>query len=147
MIDKDDVTQALRVEGFMEEIMKNNDRDDRAHWHAVERNFALEGLEPMERMELYAPLNPTAMITTYQTPMRHPNWTDFVDVNRHRNITYVGTDGSDYQLSYLSRRYVDGLVGQLPFEFGSESLQALYDLVTTGTLEKTVFQTNLEYRH
>jgi gamma-aminobutyric acid type B receptor len=140
---EEDDAQNLRVEGFMEEIMKDNDRDDRAHWHAVERNFIYESKEPMEPMELYALLNPTAMITMYQTPMRHPNWTDFVDVNRHRNITYVGTDGSDYQLSYLSRRYVDGLVGQLPYDFGAKSAEVLYELATGGTLEKKVFSTNL----
>jgi hypothetical protein len=35
--------------------------------------------------------------------------------HRHRNITYIGADGSDFQLAYLDRRYVDGLVGQLPW--------------------------------
>jgi ribose transport system substrate-binding protein len=120
-----------RLDGFTEEIMKYNNRDDRAHWFEVQRNFSLEGLEYMEQMENYALLNPTAMITMIQTPMRHPNWTDFVDAHRHQGITYIGTDGSYYQLEYLNRRYVDGLVGQLPYEMGTESLQV-------RTLERTV---------
>jgi gamma-aminobutyric acid type B receptor len=135
--------QSLRVEGFTDEIMKHNDRERSAHWYKVERNFTDEGLQPMEQMELYSLLNPTAMIIMYQSPMRDPNWTDFVDANRHRNITYVGTDGSDYQLSYLSRRYVDGLVGQLPYDFGYFSAKLLYDLATKGTIEKKVIKTNL----
>ncbi len=46
-------------------------------------------------------------------------------------------------MSYLSRRYVDGLVGQLPCDFGAKSAEVLYDLATGGTLEKKVFTTNL----
>jgi ABC-type sugar transport system substrate-binding protein len=139
--------KADRLESFTKEIMRCNGRDDRPHWNEVERNFSLEGIESdfMEQMDSYALLNPSAVITMTQTPMRHPNWTDFVDANRHRNITYIGTDAADYQLSYLNRRYVDGLVGQLPYEMGSVSLQVLYDLATKGTqtLEKTVFSTNI----
>jgi gamma-aminobutyric acid type B receptor len=128
-----------RTEGFTEEIIKDNDRDDRAHWFEVERS----GGDYWYQMEAYALANTSAMITMYQTPMRNPNWTHFVDTHRHRNITYIGTDGSDYQLDYLSQRYVDGLVGQLPYEFGSKSLQVLYDLATRGSLENTFFPTNL----
>jgi gamma-aminobutyric acid type B receptor len=135
--------QELRVEGFTEEIMKHNDREHVAHWYEVERNFAYDYKEYMEMMDNYALLNPTAMIIMYQSPMRNLNWTKFVDANRHRNITYVGTDGSDYQLSYLSRRYVDGLVGQLPYDFGALSAKALYDLATKGTVEQKVIATNL----
>jgi gamma-aminobutyric acid type B receptor len=136
-----------RLESFTQEMMRYNGRDDRAHWFEVERNFTVDVDDKnfMAQMELYALLNPTAMITMTQTPMRHPNWTDFVDANRHRNITYIGTDAADYQLSYLNRRYVDGLVGQLPYEMGSVSLEVLYDLATRGTetLDKTFFATNI----
>jgi gamma-aminobutyric acid type B receptor len=128
-----------RLAGFGEEIMKDNDRDDRAHWYEI------SGLTGgfLDQMESAALQNTTAIITMYQTPMRFANWTTFIDVHRHRNITYIGTDGSDYQLAYLSQRYVDGLVGQLPYEFGSKSLQVLYDLATKGSLEHTRFPTNL----
>jgi gamma-aminobutyric acid type B receptor len=128
-----------RVEGFTEEITKHSGRDGKAQWHEVERQDG----EYWDKMEGYARANTSAMITMFQTPMRNPNWTHFVDEHRHRNITYIGTDGSDYQLDYLSQRYVDGLVGQLPYEFGSKSLQVLYELVTRGSLDQTYFPTNL----
>jgi Periplasmic binding protein domain len=113
-----------RSQGLMEELMKDNDRDDRAHWYPVEADFVKQGthrldlFDYMAQMEQYALRNPTAMITMMQTPMRHENWTLFVDKHRHRNMTIIGTDGSDYQLDYLHTGYVDGLVGQLPYEMG-----------------------------
>lgn len=134
-----------RTEGFVEEIEKYNDRNDRGHWHEVERNFSLEGKETdnMYLLESYAQLNPDAIITMTQSPMRHPNWTEFVDRHRHQNITFIGADGADYQLSYLNRRYVDGLVGQLPYEIGSVSFNVLYDYVTKGSVPKDFYPTNV----
>ena len=75
--------------------------------------------------------------------MRYENWTQLVDKHRHRGITYIGTDGSDYQLSYLHRKYVDGLIGQLPYEFGSISVQTLYDVVVDKKKVESVIATNL----
>lgn len=118
--------KAQREEGFHEEISKFNDRDDRAHWHHIPpESLAIDRyqIDYLHQMEKYASLNATAMITMIQSPMRDPNWTAFVESNRDKEITYVGTDGSDYQLEYLNRRYVDGLVGQLPFEWGTKSLE------------------------
>jgi ABC-type sugar transport system substrate-binding protein len=138
-----------RLEGFVKEITRYNDQDDRAHWYevagsqeGVEGNRFF-GLDYMEDMEKYALLNTSAMIIMKQSPMRQTNWTDFVDAYRHRNITYIGVDAADYQLSYLNQRYVDGLVGQLPYVIGTDSFQVLYDMATKGSLEKTVFKTNL----
>jgi len=89
-------------------------------------------------------LNPTAMATMYQTPMRSPNWTDFIDYNRHRNITIVGTDGSPYQIDYLNRRYVDGLVGQLPYDFGAISTDVHLEIQRrNGKLAQYFYATNL----
>lgn len=134
-----------RDDGFLEEITKYNDRADRAHWYPVERNFAVaDTVDHMDTMQRDALRNPSAIITMSQSPMRHPNWTDFVDANRFRNITYIGTDGADYQLSYLDRRYVDGLIGQLPYEMGQVSLQVLVDIAMNGgPLKETVFPTNI----
>src|SRR3569623_1770460 len=97
----------------------------------------------MDQMAQYAALNPTGMVFMYQTPMRDPNWTQFVDDNRFRNITYIGTDAADYQLDYLNKRYVDGLVGQMPYEIGVTALKVLYELATTGRSEKDFYATNL----
>ena len=126
------VVQQERIDGFVEEIEKDNEREDRAHWFEVERNLIDpdHSVGAMEKMEYFAAKKPTAMITMYQGPMREENWTQFIDNNR--DITMVGTDGSDFQLEYLSQRYVDGLVGQLPYEMGAEAAQVLYDIIMTG---------------
>lgn len=109
--------KAGRLEGFLHEIMKDNEREDRAHWYEMESNFSTDGLDLMQVMVLYASLRPTAIILMKQTPMRHENWTKFVDDHRHLNITLIGVDGAQFQLDYLNRRYVDGLVGQLVRNF------------------------------
>jgi gamma-aminobutyric acid type B receptor len=137
-------SKAERDEGFLEEITKFNERDDRTHWFQIFRNFSWpHETDWIYQMETYAELNVTAIITMIQSPMRESNWTSFVETNRHRNITYIGTDGSDYQIDYLNRRLVDGLVGQLPFVIGTKSLQVLYDIVTKGNVSKTIFTTHL----
>eukprot|EP00977_Amphora_coffeiformis_P026195 scaffold24543_cov195-Amphora_coffeaeformis.AAC.18 len=130
-----------RYRGFHQEITRYNDDDDWSHWTSITAPdyTAYDRAEYYIQMVNIAQLNPTAMIIMQQTPMRHENWTLFVEQNRHRNITIIGTDGSDYQLDYLHRRYVDGLVGQLPYEFGTSSAQAIYNLVTLKTLEGKEF--------
>ena len=123
-----------RDPGFIEEITNNNDRDDRPHWYQIDdhENIPYEGGgAPGFAAQIHGYVgkhSPTAFVIMRQTPMRFENWTGLVEQYRDRNITYIGTDGSDYQLDYLSRRYVDGLIGQLPYEFGAFSVQALYDL-------------------
>jgi gamma-aminobutyric acid type B receptor len=133
-----------REEGFVQEITKFNERDDRPHWFQVWKNFSWPyEIDYIYQMEMYAALNVSAIITIIQSPMREEKWTSFVETNRHRDITYIGTDGADYQLDYLNRRFVDGLVGQLPYEMGTRSLEVLYTIATKGSLSKTVFPTNL----
>lgn len=137
--------KAGRTEAFVEEIQRYNDREDRGHWYESERLEKVPVTEYpyMDDMEDFAPFNPSAMITFRQTPMRHPNWTQFVDRNRHRNITYIGTDGADYQLDYLNRRYVDGLVGQLPYEIGTNCFNVLMEHYRNGYVQKTYYPTNV----
>ena len=125
-----------RDEGFLEEILKDSGRDDRGQWeHIVDESIEYDDTGApgyAYQMEQFAmKYNPSAMIFMRQTPMRYENWTQFVD--KYRDITYIGTDGSDYQLSYLNRRYVDGLIGQLPYDMGAFSFQTLYDAVTSTT--------------
>ena len=110
-----------RASSFIEEITRDNNRTDRPHWYQVPQYVDRDtSVQPsvdgyMAQMQAYAKQNPTAMLFFCRTPMSHPNWTDFVTEHRSRNITYIGTDGSDFQLDYLHRRFVDGLIGQLPF--------------------------------
>lgn len=164
-----------RTKGFVEEITRDNDREDRTHWHEIEDLTIISDLSGgpefyADIMDQYAVKhNPSAFIIMRQTPMYVPlflpllilctvtsfliiplsflrrfvNWTQLVDRHRHRGISYIGTDGSDYQLGYLHRKYVDGLIGQLPYEFGSTSLQILYDVVVGKKQVESTVQTNL----
>lgn len=83
------------------------------------------------------------MCTCLSLLRRYANWTELIDRHRDKGITYIGTDGSDYQLSYLHRKYVDGLIGQLPYEFGSISVQTLYDVVVEKKEVDSIVATNL----
>ena len=143
-----------RDEGFLDEIMKDNHRSDRAHWYPLDVNltkeygYEMNGQTYYKQLMAYASYNPTAIITQKQSPMKAKNnWTQFVDLNSHSNITYIGVDGADYQLEYLNSRYVDGLIGQLPYEFGTTSAQRLYELAKAQKMKfengQTVFPTNL----
>ena len=123
-----------RVAGFRNEIFKDNDREDFAHWDEVDMPFPVYDDDNDINnfpwfMDVVAEKNPTAIIFMYQTPMRAENYTAFVEKHRHRKIVYIGTDGSEYQLEYLERRYVDGLVGQLPYDFGTFSVEILHEAV------------------
>ena len=135
-----------RVDGFRNEITKFNNRSGgQSRWYELPPPFdpvALDG-DWIEQMSQFAALNPTGMVFMYQTPMRDPGWEQFVDENRFRNITLIGVDAADFQLSYLNRRYVDGLVGQMPYEIGSIALKLLYEYATTGHLDKDFYPTNL----
>lgn len=138
-----------RVTAFVEEITRYNGVSGFGHWYGLPGNY--ENLandtnyveDWVDYMDEWAEYNPTAMVIFTQTPMRHANWTQFIERNRPRNITFIGTDGSDYQLDYLSRRFVDGLVGQLPYEMGSFSVQALVDYLTHGRLPNDIIPTNV----
>jgi ABC-type sugar transport system substrate-binding protein len=137
-----------RDAGFREEIFKYNNNTDRPHWYEMEKDFEALGIpadDYMGIMESFAEDNPTAMVIMIQTPMRHPDWTQFIDANRFRNMTVIGSDGADYQLTYLNQRYVDGLVGQLPYEIGTEAVKVLYKAITEGrnSLPSDVISTNV----
>ena len=142
-----------RTEGFMEEIMKDNDRDDRAHWYPVEGSDAsVEGWlfanysweeKYAKRMEFFAERNATAIVTFRQTPMRIPMWKEIVDKYRDLNITYLGVDASPFQLDYLNQKYVDGLVGQSPWMMGKTLVDVLTKYIRHGKVDRDFYPTNL----
>ena len=137
-----------RVDGFVSEITKYNDDydTDQGHWYEIEKEGGWQLDQPPDGkwdylmvMEQYLSRNrkpPDAFVFFRQTPMRHENYTQFIDKYRHLNITYIGTDGADYQLSYLNRNYVDGLVGQLPYEIGTRSVQVMTDILTNNEVRE-----------
>ena len=53
-------------------------------------------------------------------------WTKIKD--KYSNVTIVASETFGIALDLMSRGYVDGLVGQLPFNMGELSIEALWDL-------------------
>jgi hypothetical protein len=134
---------ARRRLGFVEEIAKDNHQENRPDWFEVDYPFNTVNVSKRFadchymtcQMELLAnpatKTNPTALITLFQSPMRDPNYTNWVDTYRSRNITLIAMDALDY-LSYLSTGYVDGLVGQITFEMGTRSAEVLSEVAARG---------------
>ncbi|CAB9519064.1 acid type B receptor subunit 2 [Seminavis robusta] len=96
----------------------------------------------LEKMEEWASQNPTVLLSVTGLPMRvstiqdadgnpipYEPWSDFVDSNRHRNITLLCADASPHQLAMLETDYIDGLAGQLPYDMGIKSIDSLWTLV------------------
>lgn len=80
----------------------------------------LVSFEVMGEMVLEDP-SLDAIITTGMWSMANASaWKEFV--NNHRNLTNIVADSSQGQYRLLSQGYVDGLIGQMPFEMGAVSL-------------------------
>jgi hypothetical protein len=128
--------------GFVEEISKDNEQENRPDWFEVDYPFKTvnsKGFSDCDymtcQMELLAnpatKTDPTALIILFQSPLRDPNYTNWVDAYRSRNIALIAIDALDY-LSYLSTGYVDGLVGQITFEMGTRSAEVLSQVAAKG---------------
>ena len=118
--------KAERIAGFETEIQRNNDRDGWGDWWSIEYppdEIEFDGW--VAKMEYYIEeQNATCIVTMKQSPMRSDNWTQMVE--RHPDVLFIGVDAADYQLSYLNRGYVHGLVGQMPFDIGRKAFNLLY---------------------
>lgn len=147
-----------RAQGFYEEIEKDNDRENKAHWieepsleyaelgwddgndlHSVTQlklsggNVVLDGVDAVIPMlEMIASKNPTAILFMYQTPLRVEGFPDFIDSVRDKDITFLGVDGNANNLKLISRGYVDGLIGQQTYDTGLLAAETLHTAVTVG---------------
>ncbi|GAX23840.1 gamma-aminobutyric acid type B receptor [Fistulifera solaris] len=136
--------QPVRYESFVRAITKYNNVNNRGHWFEIPQPYDQEEGDLdrapffMQLMERFVELQPSALLFMCQLPMEDENWTVFVDKYRDRNITLIGVDGADFQLEYLNKRYVDGLVSQIPFEIGSRSLEVLHDFTAYNVRPKDV---------
>ena len=88
---------------------------------------------------------PTAIIFLLQTPMRDKKFVKFVDKHKKlgHDITYIGTDGDDFQLDLLRSQYIHGLVGQLPYDIGLKSAETLHKSVLFRRQQQQQQQQNL----
>jgi len=69
------------------------------------------------------------------------NWKKFVDLNR--DLTLVVGDTLTVQLDLMNQGYVNGLVGQLPFQMGAMSIDVLMKLVKGEEVNEVIFGTAL----
>lgn len=138
-------------QGFVQEIEKDNHRSDRAHWFKVSTNvsgrpegddlingeslgMSLDGLgETKENynrtMEKLLDLQPDAILFMYTRPLRFENYTRWREqLRQEHNTVVIGTQASDTELQLMTRKQVDGLIGQLTYDMGAMSFQALYDI-------------------
>jgi hypothetical protein len=67
-------------------------------------------------------------------------WTTFRDANL--NITMVASETLPVALDLMNKGYVDGLVGQLPFEMGELSVDTLLKINKGQEIEENVFGTS-----
>lgn len=82
----------------------------------------------IEIMPEFANENVNAIVPVGGWPMLgdKDKWKDFVDANRH--MTLVVGDTLPQQLDLVNQGYVNGLVGQLPFNMGQMSIGILMDI-------------------
>jgi hypothetical protein len=69
-------------------------------------------------------------------------WKEFVNSN-NKFKTIVVADTTDTQLQLLKQGYVSGLVGQLPFVMGYQSIEVLNKLLNGQEISEVVMGTNL----
>ena len=92
-----------------------------------------------------------AMLPTFLNPMGNATaWMEHLGSYR-RNVTFVGTDWTDGQLQMIREGFVHGLVGQLPYEMGSQVASTLMQwhdqggasVNAHGQVESIILGTNL----
>jgi len=83
-------------------------------------------LAAMEELMLEDP-EITAIVPVGGWPMYEPDgWERFV--NQYPQVTTVCGDALEVQIMLMNRGSANGLVGQLPFQFGAEAINVLYEL-------------------
>lgn len=130
-----------RENAFRKELLQNSN----GVWKEVEKSPSNSGsdAEAVNDTEAFAQLDSTAIALMLESPMRTQQWEPLVQKYRENDIVYVSGDASVNQLDMLSRRKCHGLVGQLPYEMGYLSIQALYDLVQGETIEQEIVGINV----
>jgi ABC-type sugar transport system substrate-binding protein len=93
----------------------------------------------MDMMYKYAEEEVDAIIPVGGWSMWDDRWAGFVNANR--NIMLVVGDTLQSQMDLMNRGYVNGLVGQLPFEMGSQSMDVLLQIMQGEEVETTIHGT------
>jgi gamma-aminobutyric acid type B receptor len=105
-----------------------------------------------------------ALVFLFETPIRNPLYQEWVDNNRHRNLTLISTGSGELALSFLKTGYLHGLLSAIYYEYGVMSAKVLHDTATklrrgeislplnkrfyeTQTLAHSVIPTDLDTTH
>jgi ABC-type sugar transport system substrate-binding protein len=133
-----------RIHGFKHKLREHSEDPIWTEIKGSPADFEVNVTLAMEQLQMFANQNPTAIIPMMGTPMNSGAWIEFVLENEARNITLLCGDAMPLQLEYLERGYVDGLLGQLPYEMGFAAIANLKKLVEgKGNDLKTIQGTNV----
>lgn len=84
-----------------------------------------------------------AIVSVGGWPMRNAStWMDFID--RYPNITTICADTLPHQMDLMNRGYVTGLVGQVPFQMGANSIDTLLAYLNNEVVPGTILGTSLQ---
>jgi len=122
----------LREQGVRQRLLDLDSDDDLPLWRELAGSPAVYQRDldaAVAVLESLAQKNPTAIVTTVGGPLLHAEYANFWKRHRHRNITIIAADDFELQIAHLSRGYVQGLVGQMPYEMGALAVQVLVDLI------------------
>ena len=133
-----------RRDGFQRELLENSD----GVWTQVENSpsESTSIVEALEHAEGFAQQNATAIAILLNVPFVPPEYQQMVDRHRKRglNITFVGIGDTPHNLDLLARRYVHGIVGQVPYEMGYYAVDLMMQvLMDEDPIEQTVIETNV----
>lgn len=94
----------------------------------------------MDLMYEYANENVNAVISVGGWPMwDYLRWINFVDANRDMKL--VSGDTLPSQIDLMNKGYVNGLVGQLPFQMGEQSIDVLFKISKGEDVALTIYGT------
>ena len=94
-------------------------------------------------MEDFAQQNVSVIVTTTGGALFHDDYASFYKRHKHRNMTVISADDFAVQIEHLSRGYVHGLVGQMPYEMGYKAAQVLFDIKMGNFRGQEFYGTNL----
>jgi ABC-type sugar transport system substrate-binding protein len=120
----------MRVAGLRKQLA------DSGAWSELPDSLTYQEGTLDDAMEQIAALkrdNPdlAAIVPTYGGPMNEAAmWTSFVE--EHRDMTFVVADAMPHQVELMEQGFADGLVGQLPYQSGEQSIDTLLSLQQSG---------------
>ncbi|CAB9510802.1 acid type B receptor subunit 2 [Seminavis robusta] len=141
IISGESVNLQERHNGILKELVEQTASNPDSTWEQLD-DSPFDALNnqtlALQKMDAWAEQNPTVLLSVTGLPMRiktledgtvYAPWQEFVDKHKDRGITLLSADASPHQLKFLEYDYVNGLAGQLPYDMGIKSIDALWSLL------------------